>query len=178
MKNKGFTQHLFPIKRRRDSDIIVNLSQKKKGAGFTLIELLVVIAIIGLLASVVLVSLNSARQKSRDAKRVSDMNQMAKAMELYFDSNQSYPVLAGWTNLDSVVGMTPTYLSRLPTAPNPADTATCSAAGNCTGKTANDYCYKGSTTFYTISFCLGANVGGTSGGISAGARVLTPGGFR
>jgi len=59
--------------------------------GFTLIELLVVIAIIGILSSVVLASLNSARQKSRDAKRVSDIKQIQLALELYFDANGSYP---------------------------------------------------------------------------------------
>lgn len=63
----------------------------KKNKGFTLIELLVVIAIIGILSSVVLASLNSARQKSRDAKRISDIKQMQVALELYFDSNGYYP---------------------------------------------------------------------------------------
>ncbi len=149
-----------------------------KNKGFTLIELLVVISIIALLASVVLVSLNSTRQKARDAKRAADMNQMAKALELYFDTNKSYPVYAGWTDLDDVVGMTPTVLSKLPVAPTPADTATCAAAGNCTGQAANYYCYQGSANFYTISFCLGANVGGTGGGLQAGAKLLTPSGFR
>jgi len=63
----------------------------RKNRGFTLIELLVVIAIIGLLSSIVLVSLNSARQKARDARRLSDMRQIQLALELYYDSNGAYP---------------------------------------------------------------------------------------
>jgi prepilin-type N-terminal cleavage/methylation domain-containing protein len=63
----------------------------KQNVGFTLIELLVVISIIGLLASVVLVSLNTARAKSRDAKRLTDMGQAVKAISIYYDTNQHYP---------------------------------------------------------------------------------------
>lgn len=63
----------------------------RKERGFTLIELLVVIAIIGILSSVVLASLNTARQKSRDARRISDVKQMQLALELSFDSNGIYP---------------------------------------------------------------------------------------
>jgi prepilin-type N-terminal cleavage/methylation domain-containing protein len=59
---------------------------KNKKTGFTLIELLVVIAIIGILATIVLVSLNTARAKARDARRSSDMHQIALAMEMYYDS--------------------------------------------------------------------------------------------
>lgn len=62
--------------------------------GFTLIELLVVIAIIGVLASIVLASLNSARRKSRDARRITDLKQIQLALELYFDA-QSPPQYPG-----------------------------------------------------------------------------------
>ena len=59
--------------------------------GFTLIELLVVIAIIGLLASVVLASLNSARAKARDTSRLSELKSIQTALEFYYDKYNSYP---------------------------------------------------------------------------------------
>ncbi len=58
--------------------------------GFTLIELLVVISIIGLLSSVVLASLNNVREKGRWARMVTDFNQIAKAAELFYDSEGLY----------------------------------------------------------------------------------------
>lgn len=63
----------------------------KKNTGFTLIELLVVIAVIGILASVIMASLNSARGKARDARRLSDMKQIQTALEFYFDKYGAYP---------------------------------------------------------------------------------------
>jgi general secretion pathway protein G len=59
--------------------------------GFTLIELLVVIAIIGILSSVVLASLNTARMKSRDTRRVADVKQLQIALALFYDANSAYP---------------------------------------------------------------------------------------
>lgn len=65
--------------------------QQPEKSGFTLIELLVVIAIIGILASVVLASLSQARNKAKDAKRISDMKQIQTALELYYNDNGRYP---------------------------------------------------------------------------------------
>lgn len=59
--------------------------------GFTLIELLVVVAIVGVLASVILSNLTTARAKGRDARRLSDMKQIQIALELYFSNNIVYP---------------------------------------------------------------------------------------
>ena len=60
--------------------------------GFTLIELLVVISIIGLLATIVLVSVNSVRKKARDARRLSDMHQIRIALDMYYNNNNdNYP---------------------------------------------------------------------------------------
>jgi type II secretion system protein G len=59
--------------------------------GFTLVELLVVIAIIAILSTLSVVALNSARAKSRDARRQSDIKQIRTALDMYYDSSSSYP---------------------------------------------------------------------------------------
>lgn len=90
------------------------ISQKK---GFTLIELLVVIAIIGVLASVVMVSTGTARSKSLDTQRKSDLIQIKNALELYYSTCGTYIVRQnctgtfygsssgiGWFNYGSYTG--------------------------------------------------------------------------
>lgn len=66
----------------------MNKINSKKG--FTLIELLVVVAIIGILASVVLTSLNTARNKGKDASVQSSMSSMRASAELGVDSAGTY----------------------------------------------------------------------------------------
>ena len=67
---------------------MMNIYTNKRG--FTLIELLVVIAIIGILASVVLASLNTARDKGSDAAVKSALMSARAQSELYFDRVRSY----------------------------------------------------------------------------------------
>jgi prepilin-type N-terminal cleavage/methylation domain-containing protein len=69
---------------------------KKYKRGFTLIELLVVIAIIGILASVVLISLQSARKKGNDSRVISDVQQLrTQAEAVYNGSNYNVALVAG-----------------------------------------------------------------------------------
>lgn len=65
--------------------------------GFTLIELLVVISIIGVLASVVFATTNTARSKARDARRIADFGQIRLALEFYYDKYGAYPGPAAGT---------------------------------------------------------------------------------
>lgn len=68
-------------------------NKKNSAKGFTLIELLVVISIIGFLASVVMSSLQSARERALDAQIKSDLSQIRNALELYaIDHGYTYPV--------------------------------------------------------------------------------------
>ncbi len=71
----------------------MNIAPLASKRGFTLIELLVVIAIIGILSSVVLASLNTARSKGTDAKIQSEIRSIAVNAEIYYDNNgNSYGV--------------------------------------------------------------------------------------
>lgn len=143
--------------------------RNKTQKGFTLIELLVVIAIIGLLASVVLLALNSARAKSRDAKRVADIRQLASALELYFNDANTYPVQV--TAATTIPGLATTYIGAIPAAPTPHDNP--SGGTTCTS-TNNAYMYTGTATTYSITFCLG----GVTGGLSAGTHTLSQAGIQ
>ena len=131
----------------------------KNKSGFTLIELLVVIAIIGLLSTLSVLALNAARARARDAKRISDVQQMQTALEMYYNDMNNYPASA--TVGGSIIAGTNTYMKIIPTPPQPVDGSACPAT--------NAYTYSyflgtgGGTSTYSINYCLGAAINGVTG---------------
>jgi len=109
--------------------------------GLTLIELLVVIAILGLLATVGLGSFQSSQMKSRDAQRKSDLSQIQKALEMYYNDNGRYPLTADLQTLLnnggswSAAGGETIYMKTVPKGPR-----------------GESYCYESNTngTYYRI----------------------------
>ncbi len=135
--------------------------------GFTLIELLVVIAIIGLLSTLAVIALGSAREKSRDAKRLSDLKQVQTALELYYTDNSEYPDGTGITLGDSTHAClddsgfaatcgTDAYMADVPTDPISSETYSYTVSG-----TNND------------SYTITAELEGTMNGL-AGTLSVTP----
>lgn len=150
------------------------LQKFKRGAkGFTLVELLVVIAIIGLLSTLAIVALGTARQKSRDARRLADIRQIQTALEMYNSETGAYPVtstiLLGDTthaclgaNGFGATGACTSQFMSLPRDPS-----------------GGYYTYYGTATYYVIGATLEGTVGDLSGSVSASADsgVLVGGGI-
>lgn len=143
--------------------------QKK---GFTLIELLVVIAIMALLSTLAVVALSSARQKSRDAKRLADIKQVQTALELYFIDQNAYPasdnaLVLGGANAKCLGAggfaasdcTAPVYMGNIPANPTPGG---------------EDYAYTVNGTSYSIEFTLE----GANGGLALGAHTASPAGIQ
>lgn len=124
-------------------------------SGFTLIELLVVIAIIGILSTLSVVALQSARGRARDAKRITDVRQVQTALELYFNDQGEYPVSV--TAGASIATGSNTYMYTAPAGPTPAD-------GDC-ATSSYVYTQVNSGADYYIEFCLGGNVADMPAGI-------------
>lgn len=123
----------------------------KTKRGFTLIELLVVVAIIGILAVVVIVSLNGARAKARDARVKSDIRNLMSAVELYKNDD------ASGNAPSALASLTPSYVNAVPTtSPTPNYTANADCYGIISSETMSDGNY-----FYANNGSTGTTAGPT-----------------
>lgn len=139
--------------------------------GFTLIELIVVIAIIGLLSTLAVVALGSARTKARDSKRLADLKQLQTALELYYTDQNAYPAGNGVT-----LGVAATnYVCLNKEGWKATGDAACPSAYM--GQVPADpkdgsYVYTVNGNTYTVTAALEGDVNGLSGPIK-----LTPAGI-
>ncbi len=138
--------------------------QKVINRGFTLIELLVVIAIIGILASIVLVSLGSARSKGADAGIKGDLDSIRTQMEVYSSNNSN--------SYNNACTGDPTIVAALANAASLAG-GTVNAVAATAGTTGTVTCHATSTTNWVVEAPLKA--GGMWCVDSSGTAVATAG---
>ena len=138
---------------------------KKNNKGFTLIELLVVMAILGILSSVAFGQYRNSQKKARDAQRKSDLDNTARALEMYYNDNKAYPLVSDgkivvdggeidWTNSfqKNIDTQTIVYMKRLPRDPEgsfsycyyaPIDGSSYALYAKLENDNDNDYCVLG-----------------------------------
>lgn len=149
-QNKKTPQRFEVFRSELNSKLNIKLYNNK---AFTLIELLVVIAIIGILSTLVIVSLGNSRAGARDAKRLNDLKAIGNALELYFADNNQYPLSltpGGSLEANGIV-----YINKIPENPTPQND------GNCHN---SDYVYSSSGSQFTLLGCLGSNTGSVQAG--------------
>jgi len=125
----------------------------KNKKGFTLVEMITVLAIIGILTSIVIVSLDKVRSQSRDKKRMGDIKSLQLALENYYNRNGRYP-----NSLNDLV--TPGVLAALPVDPSTNSTTTYkySRMDKATKNSLGNWIWPGSCLYYHLAITLENNM--------------------
>jgi prepilin-type N-terminal cleavage/methylation domain-containing protein len=131
---------------------------------FTLVEIMVVIAIIGILSTLIMVSLDNTKMTARNTRRLADIKQLQLALKLYYNDVGSFPVSI--TPGSPIAANGVSYLLRVPANPKPR------ADNGCLDQ---EYTYtqlEGGKR-YMLSFCLGD----TTDDLSKGTHLATSNGI-
>ncbi len=113
---------------------------------FTFVEIMVVVAIIAVLATLVIINIQSVKISGRDLKRVSDVNEIRNALNLYYSKYSQYPTMITPGQQFAVGSVI--YLEKVPNNPSPQ------TDNGCPNKD-YDYSQINGGISYTLSFCLG-----------------------
>jgi prepilin-type N-terminal cleavage/methylation domain-containing protein len=105
----------------------VNIFKQNK-KGFTLIELLAVLALISLVSTLAVVVYGGIRSSRNDTKRLSDINLISKAMDIYYDEHKSFPTNCGNQAVSSCVALQP-YIPEIDKLNDPSGEATLCSGG-------------------------------------------------
>lgn len=131
--------------------------------GFTLVELMVVIAIIGILATLIMVTLDNTKSTARNTRRLADVKQLQLALKMYYNDNGFYPTAITAGSSIALKGVN--YLLRVPENPKPWNDGSCPN---------QDYQYRQfeNGQRYSITFC----VSDATDDLSKGSKMATANG--
>ena len=121
----------------------MNFNKLKAASGFTLIELLVAFAILALLSTIAFGQYRTSQMKARDSRRNSDISNVARALEMYYNDHQAYPqpISLNWGS--EFATETVVYMKILPQDPHASEGV--------------DYCYESDGGYYLLYTMLENN---------------------
>jgi len=146
------------------------MSWKVKRTGFTIVELLIVIVVIAILAAITIVAFRGVTTRAVDSGRATDINSIAKALELYYVDNGYFPASSGstlinpswsttndssWDNLKAQ--LVPKYISKLPDDPEKTpgvSVMTTNGYGYAYFVSSSTYCNKSAGQVYILVYRL------------------------
>ncbi|MEK7480646.1 MAG: prepilin-type N-terminal cleavage/methylation domain-containing protein [Patescibacteria group bacterium] len=124
------------------------------GRGFTIIELLIVMALIALLASLVLATIGSTRERSRDARREADIKEIQNALDLYSVTNRAFPICASEVVINGESDCLSVQLIAVGAAGQVATDPSGKASGVCGNPANYVYCYVSDGRTYELRYNL------------------------